>query len=151
MLHCRGLANAMHSWAGTGRTIPQAPSPPNSSASAPATAKGVNAAVAAVATAYNDKCKPAHEVAVQGSQALDGVRSALTTYMRQDGGRALRGLPDLASLGCAELKAAGNSYRFAITPSHPSSVSPCISLPHPHTPPDYHYTCHTANVHTALQ
>ena len=111
MLHYRSLATAMHSWAGTGRTPQQAPPPPTSSATAPATAKGVNTAVAAVAAAYNDKCKPAYEVAVQASQALEGVRSALTTYLRQDGSRAQRSLPDLASLGCAELKPAGSSYR----------------------------------------
>ena len=95
----------MHSWAGT-RMTPQ-PAPPRPSANAPATAKGVNTAVAAVAAAYSDKCKPAYDAAVQASQALQGVRSALTTYLRQDGSS----LPDLASLGSAELKTAGSSYR----------------------------------------
>lgn len=109
---CRSLMNAMSSWAGRVRTGPS-PSPSSSSAGAPATAKGVNTAVAAVAAAYNDKCKPAHDIAVQASQALNGVRSALTTYLREGDNRAQVSLPDLASLGCAELKAAGNSYRSA--------------------------------------
>lgn len=110
--HCRSLTNAMSTWAGRGHTAPS-PSTSSSSAGAPATAKGVNTAVAAVAAAYHDKCKPAHDIAVHASQALSGVRAALTTYLREGDGRAQGSLPDLASLGCAELKAAGNSYRSA--------------------------------------
>lgn len=126
MSHSRGLATAINSWAGTGRTPQQAPPPATSSANALATAKGINKAVAAVAAAYNDKCKPAYEVAVQASQALDGVRSALTTYLRQDNGKAQRSLPDLARLRCAELKTAGSSYRCDVLYffSFPSSGPP---------------------------
>ena len=112
MFGCRSLATVMHSWADTMGTPQEAPPTPTPSANPPAAAKGVNTAVTAVAAAYSDKCKPAYEVAVQASQALDGVRSALTTYLRQDGGRAQRSLPDLASLGCAELKTTGSSYRY---------------------------------------
>lgn len=119
MSHCRSLATATHKWA-SGRTPQQAPPPPALSVSAPATAKGINTAVTAVAASYNDVCKPAYEAAVQASQALHSVRSALTTYLRQDSSAAQRSLPDLASLGPAELKAAGNSYRCALDSSYES-------------------------------
>lgn len=125
MPQCRSLTNAMSGWAGRGRAAPS-PAPSSSSASAPGTTKGVNTAVAAVAAAYNDKCKQAHEIAVQGSQALSGVRSALTTYLRQGGDRAQGSLPDLASLGCAELKAAGNSYRSVGDPADVTRGSVCV-------------------------
>lgn len=110
----------MHSWESTGRaTQPALPPSTTAATAAPtaataataATAKGINTAAAAVATAYNDKCKPAHEVAVHASQAVQDVRSALTAYLRQGSGAHGRS-PDLASLGAAELKIAGGSYRY---------------------------------------
>ncbi len=105
----------MSSWGSQVQGIQQQPS----SAAAPAaTAKGVNTAVASVATMYNDKCKPAHEAAVEASQAVDGVRSALTAYLRQ--GRAV--LPDLCALSPAELKSPGGSYRCVLILVLPPSL-----------------------------
>ena len=119
---CRTVTSALHSWESTGRGIQQAPAAAASAsataASASATAatstaptKGVNIAAAAVAAAYNDKCRPAHETAVQASQAVEGVRSALILYLRQ-GGSGQSGLPNLATLTAVELKSAGSSYRY---------------------------------------
>ena len=91
---------------------PQGPQqqPSTPAATAATAGKAMNTAVAAVATAYNDKCKPAHEAAVQASLAVASVRSALTSYLRQ-GGPSQQQLPDLANLQPTEVLSAGNSYR----------------------------------------
>ena len=103
----------MSSWGSQLQGTQQQPSSAPASATTAATAKGVNPAVASVATMYNDKCKPAHEAAVEASQAVDGVRSALTTYLRQ-GRRPKDRMPDLCALGPAELKSPGSSYRCVL-------------------------------------
>ena len=105
----------MSSWGSQLQGTQQQPSSAPASATTAATAKGVNPAVASVATMYNDKCKPALEAAVEASQAVDGVRSALTTYLRQ-GRRPKDRMPDLCALGPAELKSPGGSYRCVLIP-----------------------------------
>ncbi len=100
----------MSSWGSQVQGTQQQPSSAAVPAATAATAKGVNPAVASVATMYNDKCKPAHEAAVEAGQAVDGVRSALTVYLRQ-GRRPKDRMPDLGTLGPAELKSPGGSYR----------------------------------------
>ena len=99
----------MNSWGNPVQGFQQPPS--TLTGAAAATAKGINTAVAAVATLYNDKCRPAHEGAVQASQAVAGVRSALTAYLRQGAGAQGR-LPSLEGLGPAQLKSLGGSYRW---------------------------------------
>ena len=99
----------MHNWGSQAQATPQQPSSAEPAAAA-TTAKGINSAVAAVATMYHDKCKPAHKAAVEASQAVASVRSALTVYLRQ-GGVSQGRLPDLTSLGPTELKSPGGSYR----------------------------------------
>lgn len=100
----------MSSWGSQVQGIQQQPSSAVAPATTAATAKGVNTAAASAATLYNDKCKPAHEAAVEASQAVDGVKSALTAYLRQ-GRRPQDRMPDLSALGPAELKSPGGSYR----------------------------------------
>ena len=100
----------MSSWGSQVQGTQQQPSSAAAPATTAATAKGVNPAVASVATMYSDKCKPAHEAAVEASQAVDGVRSALTMYLRQ-GRRPKDRMPDLCALGPAQLKSSGSSYR----------------------------------------
>ena len=99
----------MHNWGSQAQGTQQQPSSAEP-ATAATTAKGINPAVAAVATMYHDKCKPAHKAAVEASQAVASVRSALTVYLRQ-GGVSQGRLPDLTSLGPTELKSPGGSYR----------------------------------------
>ncbi|KAL0024070.1 hypothetical protein WJX79_002966 [Trebouxia sp. C0005] len=84
------LTAAMSSWGSQVQGIQQQPS----SAVAPAT------------TAATAK--------VEASQAVDGVKSALTAYLRQ-GRRPQDRMPDLSALGPAELKSPGGSYRCADT------------------------------------
>lgn len=103
---CRNLSTALNDWgisrATTGQAVP--PSTP--------AVKGGSAAVV-VAPLYNDKCKLAHEAAVLASQAVEGTRQALTSYMRQ-GGSSQQALPDLADLLPAEVRPAGNSFWWAL-------------------------------------
>ncbi len=109
-LVCRALTDAVNGWSNIAQSTQSQPA-----AAAPAatttTPKGVNTAVAAVAAMYNDKCKPAHEAAVQASQAVAGVRSALTVHLRQGNSRQ-DGFPSLASLSPAQIKSPGGSYRW---------------------------------------
>ena len=99
---CRSLDSFLSSW-----NDPTAEAAPAAGSTAP---KGVNTAVAAIATLYGDKCKPAHEAASHACQAVEGTRQALTSYMRQ-GGKSQSGLPVLADLQVAELRMPSNSYR----------------------------------------
>jgi hypothetical protein len=110
----RNLTAAMGSWGSQVQGTQQQPSSAAAPVTTAATAKGVNLAVASVATMHNDKCKPAHEAAVEASQAVDGVRSALTAYLRQ-GRKPQDRMPDLFALGPAELKSPGGSYRCVLT------------------------------------
>ena len=108
---------------------PQGPQQqPTTTATTAATAgKAMNTAVAVVATAYNDKCKPAHEAAVQASLAVASVRSALTAYLRQ-GGPSQHHLPDLANLQPVEILSAGNSYRCVLPLWATRMASPIVLI-----------------------
>lgn len=106
----RSLTDTMNTWGNMAQGIQQQPSPAAPATTA-TTAKGVNTAVVAVAAMYNDKCKPGHEAAVQASDVVAGVRSALTMRLRQ-GSSSHPTLPNLAGLGPAELKSPGTSYRY---------------------------------------
>lgn len=99
---CRSLDSLLSSW-----NDPTAEAAPAAGSTAP---KGVNTAVAAIATLYGDKCKPAHDAASHACQAVEGTQQALTSYMRQ-GGNPQSGLSVLADLQVAELRMPSNSYR----------------------------------------
>ena len=107
---CRSVTGAMALWNSPLQGAQQQPSNPAATAAA-AAGKATNTAVAAVSAAYNDKCKPAHEAAVQASLAVASVRSALTAYLRQ-GGEPQHQMTGLAELQPAEPLPAGNSYRY---------------------------------------
>lgn len=80
---------------------------------APTATKGISNAAATVAAAYLEKCKPAHEAAVHANHAVDGIKQALTQFMRQ-GDRHQAGLLDLTDLQPVELKTRTNSYRYML-------------------------------------
>lgn len=87
--------------------------PASTSAAAPAATKGISNAAATVAAAYLEKCKPAHEAAVHANHAVEGIKQALTQFMRQ-GDRHQAGLLDLTDLQPVELKTRTNSYRYML-------------------------------------
>ena len=73
-----------------------APSADAGAVAAPAAARGVNRAVAALGSSYVDKCRPAHAAVAHSTLALAGLRASLARYLKQQGGAAQQGPGEVA-------------------------------------------------------
>ena len=108
---CRPVETALRVWQGqaprqeaaapseqetTAGAAEAAPSADAGAVAAPTAAKGVNRAVAALGSAYVDKCRPAHAAVAHSTLALAGLRASLARYLKQQGGAAQQQLGEVA-------------------------------------------------------